>query len=209
MNHTANTSQQITLRDPYGTATITTDSNPDTGRVLYRVTAPRISGTLTLYPVADITTGTLPMITGTGVDFGNTLNDTTTHRRSWAPCPDPLTINKVQVVGTTQIITHEKTEHSMLLVYGLRAQAPLNSEALSDPGQDRLDALIRALYPHWHARDDMDTLTTAVIRIAATAEARQARTDADRRQRDIDRLTAERNRLFADADTYQQLANPT
>ncbi|MEC3977177.1 hypothetical protein [Amycolatopsis sp. H20-H5] len=192
----------IELDERHGTARITTETNPVTGRTLYRVTAPRVSGTITVYPVVDTSDPTSHL--EVGYDFGNTLQEA--HHDTWRPCPEPATINGVEMVGANRKTTIDAIENGTIYAHGLRSRGPYDTTWISDVAGDRLNSVVRAVLRHWITEADIDQLTAAAARVDAATRVREAERLTALLDADIARLTTQRDQAQATAENYRRIA---
>jgi len=207
----------------FGTVHLTVTTDPDTGTSWYAVTAPRVTGTITVVhdPTSHETRTKpgghrdyrdLPPSTDTGhahLDYARRAPGTRFYSDDHTR-PEPLTVNGIRLTGGTSA-TLARLDEGRLRGHQIacrRALGRYHSTSAPDRTADRTALIVTAVLTHWRMRPDGPALRLAAARAAApgylTAQARR-RADLTAQRAHLDARLAE---LDTDIATARTLTTP-
>lgn len=188
----------LELGENYGTARVTVRTDWKTGRTFYDITAPRVTGTVTVTPGDSI-----DQIHSLNVDHGE--HDGRSHFYDWdKPYPKPLTINGVELASGTHGIDPARV--ATLDKRRVHARRPYRLGQAPEATQERMAAVLRAVLLHFLDRSDLAELRDINARRAAAHRTRDERRAVDSLDTQIQELTAEREQRSTRADLLEDLA---
>lgn len=196
---------RLELGTHYGSALTDVRIDWRTGRVRYQLTAPHVSGCVTVAPQrSPVEFVAVP--TAITVYYGDPAE---TGVPPWQPHPQALMVNGIELVGHTGAITAEHVENGRLPVVGSRRVNTYGTERVPDRTNTRLRAVLHAVLTHYLANPHLPQLQRAAARFHAPTRRGELAMQVHSLTKRITALTRERDTHRAQIRALDELLAET
>jgi predicted RNA methylase len=199
---------ELALDDGFGIARVRVETNWENGRTRYTVTAPNVTGILTVHPERN-TCEAIP--TSVDVTYGDSFtalwcSHEDTHQDGSAPV-----VNGVELVGAISGVPFDRVTDVREWRWSVRPQRYVGrytSEPAPDRTADRFRAVLRAVLLHWFARTDLAEVQLAAARCEAPTRLAERKREAAKLDEQLAALEAARATVAAQTDAIAALVDP-